>query len=217
MAAFSVSAHDIDTAGLTVDAELPVPWLDEELRDAHATARAPGRVAVRLSRSGKDIVVRGRVRAAITVPCARCLDPAAIDVDTELSLLLQPVSSVSPADHGHKAADKKAADKKAADKEEEHEFSAGEADLDTYDGETVALGDFVREAILLEVPNFPLCSEGCPGIRPAAEPTPGDASEPAGHLDPRLAPLAALREKLKAPGEPPKPKSAVPPRKKNKE
>ena len=189
MPAFSVSAHDIDTAGLAFDAELPVPWLDAELGDAGVTARAPGRLAVRLSRSGHDVVVRGRVRAPVAIPCARCLEPAAFDVDTELSLLLQPAS---PGDAGHKG----------GDDDEEHEFSSADADRDTYDGETVVLDGFVREAILLEVPNFPLCSEGCPGIRPAAPPAPEEAGP---HIDPRLAPLGALKAKL------------APPKKKDKE
>ena len=50
--------------------------------------------------------------------------------------------------------------------------------MDHYDGETVVLDPFVREAILLEVPNFPLCSEDCAGIQPAA-PTPPPSASPA--------------------------------------
>lgn len=181
MPLLSVSAHDVDAAGLALDAELPPVWLDAELGDAGVTARggAPGRVSARLSRTGKDIIVRGRVHAALTTPCARCTEPAAIDVDTELALLLQPA----------------AAAKAKPGKDDEYEFSAAEADVDTYDGETVVLDAFVREALLLEVPNFPLCSEGCPGIRPAAEPAPEPEARP---LDPRLAPLGALRAKLEA-------------------
>ncbi len=79
------------------------------------------------------------------------------------------------------------------DEEEEYEFSSEEADTDVYDGETVVLDDFLREALLLEVPSFPLCSEDCPGIRPSAKATP-ERSE-AG-LDPRLSPLRALKTKL---------------------
>lgn len=55
-------------------------------------------------------------------------------------------------------------DKLAEAKLPEYEFSANEAEYDLYDGETVALDAFVREALLLEMPNFPLCSEDCPGI-----------------------------------------------------
>jgi uncharacterized protein len=156
-------------------------------------------------------VVRGRVHATLTTPCARCLDPTAVDVDTELSLLLQ-VETPAPkngAAAGKAAAAKAPAGKHAAPdhalekpakgkaKDEEYEFSSSEADVDTYDGETVVLDGFVREAVLLEVPNFPLCSEGCPGIRPAAASAP---EAEAARIDPRLAPLGALRDLVKKDG-----------------
>ena len=96
MALVSLNANDIDIAGVAVDTELPVAWVDEELADAHTTARAPGRLTARLSRSGSDIVVRGRVVVSVSTPCARCLDPAPVDVDSELALLLKPV----PVPHG---------------------------------------------------------------------------------------------------------------------
>jgi uncharacterized protein len=214
-------ANDIDTAGIAVDAELPAAWLDAELADAEARGRAAGRVTTRLSRSGDEIVVRGRVKAALEVPCARCLAPAAVDVDTELSLLLRPAPSASPA-HGRAAGregGKEASKRPHAhdtrtngrprterDDEPEYEFSAAEAEHDTYDGETVVLDSFVREALLLELPNFPLCSEACPGIGPA-DPEPADEVEPP--IDPRLAPLGALREKLAGKGAlPPEPTQA---------
>jgi uncharacterized protein len=159
--------------------------------------------------------VRGRIHASLTTPCARCLDPAAIDVDTELSLLLQletPAKHGAPAKavakparpsahgghgthvthgaHGTPAVAGEEGKKPPRPKEEEYEFTSDEADVDTYDGETVVLDGFVREAVLLEVPNFPLCSDDCPGIRPAAASAP-EAAAP--RVDPRLAPLGALR------------------------
>ena len=51
----------------------------------------------------------------------------------------------------------------------EYEFTSEEADLDEYDGERVVLDAFVREAILLELPSFPLCRESCDGGAQAAE------------------------------------------------
>src|SRR5690606_3988104 len=100
-------------------------------------------------------------------------------VRTELSLLLQPLARSDASRSSRNKKDKK---------DEEYELSAGEADLDVYDGETVVLDNFVREAILLEVPAFPLCDEACPGLSEVAvEPEVGAA------VDPRLAPLSAFR------------------------
>lgn len=81
---------------------------------------------------------------------------------------------------------------------DEYEFTAEEADTDTYDGDTVVLDAFVREALLLEMPNFPLCSDTCPGIRPAAAApeAPAGVNPKNDVLDPRLAPLAALSASL---------------------
>jgi uncharacterized protein len=198
----AVSAHDIDAAGIAVDAALPAPWLDGELGITDLAAQGPGRIKGRLSRSGNAIVVRSKVVAELTMPCARCLAPATVHVDTDLSLLLKPAAQTgkrppaAASSHGERkgGADgpKENGKRGAAPAEDEYEFSSAEADEDTYDGETVVLDPFIREAILLEIPNFPLCSEACPGIRPAAEP----AALPAKTIDPRLAPLSALRAKL---------------------
>ncbi len=191
MPLLSVPANDIDIAGLSLESDLPPDWLAAELSDADLTAEKPGRAVARLSRTGNAIVVRGKVKAELSMPCARCLKPTPLSVDTEMTLLLQPASTGQGAAHKVKSGNGKATTKKADD--DEYEFTSEEADIDFYDGEVVVLDPFVREAILLEVPNFPLCSEDCPGIQPAPEASPVD-SGPA--LDPRLAPLSALREKL---------------------
>jgi uncharacterized protein len=230
MSLLAVSANDIDVSGLVLDVSLPLHWLAAELSDADVTALALGHLTTRLSRSGSDIVVRGRVKASVSTPCARCLAPTAVDVDAELSLLLRPVSKVDGRGRNHAAAANGTVKKGAKTKEPEHEFTAEDADIDTYDGETVVLDPFVREAILLEMPNFPLCSEACPGIGPAAtggerhygspteastwvgdrrSPSPSTDREPGNpaskedeaelaprRVDPRLAPLGALRDKL---------------------
>lgn len=251
----AVTAQDVDTSGIEIEVELPEAWLDRELQDASAHGLEPARVRARLSRSGGQVVVRGSVKALVSVPCARCLEPAKIELAGELSLLLRPAPhehdrGAHHAHHAHEKADakeKKAApaesakwaeaaakmmpgwaaaskkgatdapggkdakkgkssDKKSSSKKtggrrekelDEYEFSPEEADIDTFDGETIVLDAFIREALLLEMPNFPLCSETCPGIGAAAPPA-RDAGVGAANrvLDPRLAPLAALSASL---------------------
>jgi uncharacterized protein len=80
----------------------------------------------------------------------------------------------------------------------EYEFSSAEADLDEYDGEKVILDDFVREAILLELPSFPLCTEGCEGGGRALEP--GVEAHPPEVI---ANPFAALRHLLAGEALPP--------------
>jgi uncharacterized metal-binding protein YceD (DUF177 family) len=101
----------------------------------------------------------------------------------ELSLLLHPVD---PAPLGRRPAGK------GKTAEDDSEFSVDEADTDTYESEEVVLDRFVREAILLESPIFPLCSEACEGIRPALEPAPSSGQTV---FDPRLMPLLELAKR----------------------
>lgn len=178
-ALLSFLAVDIRVDGVALDAALPAPWIAERLADStHDQIDAQdGRIKGRLSRSGPDIVVRSRVTVDLTIACVRCLEPAPVGIDADLSLLLQPQSR---ADSRRKT-------------DQEYEFSASEADHDVYDGEKVVLDAFVRELILLEVPSFPLCRDDCPGIAPTRA-----AEEPAGG-DPRLLPLNNFREKKDGP------------------
>jgi uncharacterized protein len=187
-------ANDIRLEGVEVDARLDAEWLDAQLRDAGArSARGEhqgARLVGRLSRSDDDIVVRCRVTAAVEAECVRCLEPARFDVKAEVSLLLHPnpraaASGGKGGAHRHRA---------ASSTDEEYEFGADEAEVDTYDGEKVVLDGFVREAILLEMPNFPLCSEACPGIQ--AAPEPHERLETPAPVDPRLAPLGQFRKQL---------------------
>lgn len=206
-ALFAITAADIDPAGRSIDADLPPDWLNTQLADTDARATNVGHLSARLSRSGNEIVVRGKTRASLEVSCGRCLSPTKLDIEGDLSLLLQPAKPQPPEPAGSStrgASGKKSEagassgdgkGKKAKEKDlPEYEFSTDEADVDTYDGETVVLDEFVREAILLEMPIFPLCSEDCPGIRPASSDVVDGGAEP--RIDPRLAPLGALRAML---------------------
>jgi uncharacterized protein len=196
-----VPANDIDAAGFELSIELPVAWLDAKLEEARATE--PGRLEGRLSRSGKaDIVVRCRLAAQLTVPCARCLEPAPVDIRTDLSLLLKPKTPSAAGSAGHsnsKPARGASAPRAQAIRNAEYEFAAAEADLDEYDGERVVLDDFVREALLLELPSFPLCSESCG--RSADEPENGKKEGQPDEAGPgRPSPFEALRHLI--PGSP---------------
>jgi uncharacterized protein len=210
-----VPANDVDASGIGLDVELPAAWLSAKAADAEARATVPGRFVGRLSRTGRaDIVVRGRIRAEVEVPCARCLKPVPVSIDTEVGLLLKPRPSDARSQEGAKSAKssanaaqpaKPAAKSKRRRPEPEYEFSSEEADEDVYDGEKVVLDEFVREAILLELPSFPLCSEACPGIGEAASegptglrgsgsPVPAPADSRAGAGRPN--PFEALRHLL---------------------
>ncbi len=183
-----IPASDIEAAGIALEMALPSAWITTQCVDAEAEASTDGKLSARLSRSGRaDIVVRGVVTASVAVPCARCLKPTPFDVRGELSLMLKPNAALlkpkateAPGRTSKAAAraarreEPRAAkaeksvpgEKSKAPRMPEYEFSSEEAEHDDYDGEAIVLDPFVREAILLELPNFPLCSESCEGISP---------------------------------------------------
>lgn len=179
----------LDEGGRSVRVPLPAEWLTRKLAEVlepgtTISASQDGGVDLHLGPAGgEQFLVQGQVFATLDMPCGRCLGPAKCAVTGEMSLLLVPT-----------AQDRKRAPKgkRASESEGEFEFDPSEADVATYDGETVILDDVVREAILLEIPISPLCSEACSGMAPS----PTVAHEAAVDIDPRLAPLAALRDRL---------------------
>lgn len=188
----AVSRKTLDEGMKEIRAALPAAWLAKKLGDvepeagaAEVSASKDGSAEIRITPSGGDnFLVQGHVKATLDTQCGRCLGPAHVPVDAEMTLLLVP-------DAAAKARQPKG--RASKDSEGEFEFDSDEADLATYDGETIVLDDLVREAILLELPISPLCSEDCAGMR--SDPAVAEKLD-RGRVDPRLAPLAALRDKL---------------------
>ena len=178
---FTIKTSEIDAAGKDYRFVLRSPWLRGVLEDHEATAASKdGVVAVRASKSGPDVVVHGSLDATVTVPCARCLDPVDVDVHSDVSVIYVPGSKVKDAEDSGKV---------------EYTLEDAEADTLPFDGETVVLDDLVRDEVLLGVPMIPLCSDDCPGMSPAPETNANPPSEKK-EIDPRLAPLLALRDQI---------------------
>jgi uncharacterized metal-binding protein YceD (DUF177 family) len=222
---FVIPVADLDYGDRDLDEPIPVEWLEKALSETEAVPRGiPGRLEVTVSKSGREVMVRGHARAGVTMPCARTLDPVAVDVQAEVFLLLRPGPAPAGAPPKPERSKRKAAGEAAApdaspqaavkqdprrgpkrreksrEREDEKVLSETEAAEDTYDGEKVVLDAFIKEFLVLELPMFPLRedlrSEATPAIeRPpekAGEVRPGPEA-----IDPRLAPLAAIRSRLR--------------------
>jgi uncharacterized protein len=177
---FSIPARDLDAAGRSLSFVVRAAWIRGALEGTDVGAAGPdGELAVRASKSGTDVVVRGSLRAELLVNCARCLQPAHIHVDEPISALVVPATEL----------------RESAGVKGDDDLAPDQADMIPYDGETVVLDDLVRDELLLGIPMIPLCSEGCPGIR---RERPGDshppAEAPAASIDPRLKPLLRLKK-----------------------
>ncbi len=202
--------HDLQQLGMQdVDAPLTREWMSHALEGLEVAPAGDreGRVRLRLVTTGRDVVVRGTVSAPVTTTCGRCLRSMPLDIEADLSLLLMPEKVAAPPKTprgpkrgknesvtAHQPSSKTGKGRwHRDDGDEVYEFSPDEADADTYAGDEVVLDGFIREAIVLEIPIFPLCSEQCPGIGPVPA-APGDADLADPPIDPRLAPLLALKK-----------------------
>jgi uncharacterized protein len=173
---FAIPVKDLDAAGKPFRFPVRAAWIRAALEGTDVAAgEGDGSLELRLSKSGTDVVVRGKLQAELTVPCARCLEPARVSIADDISALVIPEAAMRDQSGGA----------------DEDDLSLEEADLIPYDGETVVLDELVRDELLLGIPMIPLCSEACPGIRPELAP---EEPEHAPGIDPRLRPLLRLKK-----------------------
>jgi uncharacterized protein len=174
---FAVPVRDLDVAGKPFRFPVRTAWVRGALEGtAVGATEQDGHLELRLSRSGTDVVVRGKLEARVTAQCARCLEPAPVAVSETISALAVPAATVRQSSGG----------------KDDDDLSPDQADFIAYDGETVVLDDLVRDELLLGIPMIPLCSEACAGIQPQTPPEEPQtaAVDP---IDPRLRPLLRLK------------------------
>ncbi len=133
---------------------------------------------VRLTHSGRSVLVQGHLQTALAERCSRCLRPAQASVAVELEEEALP----------------------SVDLESGAPASIAEADvLRVSDHHELDLEPVIRDAISLAEPIAPLCRPDCPGL---CETCGADLADDPAHahpddpIDPRLAALAGIRDQL---------------------
>ena len=182
MSAFVLSLPEVEKEG-TKRLTFPVTygWLREALADTDVTAGAgadaaeAGRLEVQASKPGSDLLVQARVLATLEAACARCLGPVTHAADVHFTSLLSPLAAATALP-------------------EELELTPEDLDRETFSGDDVVLDAIVREQLLLDLPMRLVHEEGgCdPDVVGYLE---SDAAK-AARMDPRLAPLLALKDRL---------------------
>ncbi len=156
-----VNIDEIKEAGLDRRWDVTQAQRDEMVAGDRAgyRARGPAHVEARLEKLGRRVRVEGGVTAGLTGACKRCLAPLSVDVPVEFDLTLVPaderggdedLAEIEPGDRGSKGGS----------------FSADDAEEETYTGKVIDLDPIVREQILLELPEYPVCDEQCKGLCP---------------------------------------------------
>jgi uncharacterized protein len=137
----------------------------------------PISLTVRLARTNRGILARGRVSAPLRRICARCLDAyveeVSVPIEDEFLPSVDPVSGAAVA----------LSDEPEAQRIDQHN------ELD--------LGPIVRDELSLTEPMHPLCSPDCPGLCAVCgvRLSSGQHDHEDDEIDPRLAPLARLMER----------------------
>lgn len=202
---FSVPLADLESGPKHLESVISEEWLRRAFEGTEATPMGSGRLEVELTKSGREVLVRGRAEVKVTVPCVVTLDPLPFKLEPEILLYLKPspedalggrrqAKASPPAQDKAGKSSKKKGKRTAKTWAEEPELSAEEAAEDTYSGDEVVLDHFVREFILLELPMYPRRSD----LPSAGEAAIGPGPQPEGPqpLDPRLSPLAELAKRL---------------------
>jgi len=136
-----IRVRDIPPEGKDRLFPLDGAWFGETMRGVEGSwAAASGEVPVSLARTGSEVLARGEVRAHFVVPCARCLEPATVDVRAPFATTFVPA--------GEAGAD------------------GDDLDLAAYEGEQIDLQELVRQQLLLSVPISQLCRADCKGLCP---------------------------------------------------
>jgi uncharacterized metal-binding protein YceD (DUF177 family) len=220
-----IPVADLERGAKHVEFVLSEAWLRRALESTDATIQGPGKVEVTVNKNGSSVLVRGHIEADLTLPCVVTLDPVPVPVRTEILLMLSPKGGAATEHEGHVARrrpraalpDAPGAPEKTRGGHERTARAKGPAKAgsgdaqwdetplldeetagqDTYEGHEIALDDFVREFLILELPMFPRRSD-LPTDSPAANPPLPADSQPGGPkpLDPRLSPLAELKSRL---------------------
>ena len=164
--------HTLDRSSIEIDTTVMAKGL------GITTSRIPDGEAVHIRASitsdHAGIGVRGVVTSRWEGECRRCLELVEIPIEAAMNVTFLDEASF-----------------------EKHEPGADEADAYSFDGESIDLGEVVREELMLALPLAPLCSDGCIGADPERFLTDDEERETGDSvaedaIDPRWAALSEL-------------------------
>jgi len=109
--------------------------------DDELTLDRPLTVSLEIVRVEETLDIRGRIQGTGLVACSRCGMDAPLEIDLPFRLIGQERPETAPED-------------------------VESEDLVYHDGDSLELGETLREIVLVSVPMAPLCKEACKGLCP---------------------------------------------------
>jgi len=155
-----VNIDEIKDDGLQRSWDLTREAVDEIVSGDGAGYRAQGPLHVegRLSKLARRVLFEGHARASLTAPCGRCLTAVALQVPVDFEVNYVPEddrATRAGADEG---------DAERGEGRSHASFAADEVNAETYQGKVIDLDPMLREQVLLALPGYPVCGEGCKGL-----------------------------------------------------
>lgn len=152
-----VNTDEIKEGGLRRSWDVTLEQLDEMMAGDRAgyRARTAAHVDVRLEKLERRVRIGARTKAEVTAACGRCLVPVSVDVPVDFEVTLVPADEYADDGDGQEDGDKGPVG---------GSFAPREAEEETYSGKVIDLDPIVREQILLALPGYPVCDEGCKGL-----------------------------------------------------
>ena len=124
-----------------------------------------------------QIRISGDLQTKIEMVCARCLEPVIEEVHREFDLFYRPMTA-------------------SAKPNEEERLKADDTEIGFFRGDGMFLADILSEQVLLSLPMKVICRSDCRGLCPScgANLNHEECRCETHATDPRLAPLARLRQ-----------------------
>jgi DUF177 domain-containing protein len=101
-----------------------------------------------VERAGDEIRIAGSLQTMIEANCSRCLEPARVEVSRQFDLFFRE------------------RDEQMFDEDEEVELDEEDTTTAFFTGTQLAIGDVLREQVLLALPMKILCTPDCKGLCP---------------------------------------------------
>lgn len=138
---FTITVKDLEKGPVTLDVDTPPEALDLVDNEYHFD-QVTGSVIFTQARP--RILARGTIATVATTRCVRCLEDTQIPVQAPIDVMYEDKQQI---------------------RDTRGESVAPEEQVVTpYNGEWIQPEPELREAILLELPALPLCSEDCKGL-----------------------------------------------------
>jgi uncharacterized protein len=152
-----VNIDEIKEVGLRRAWDLPRHTVDEMVAGDRARYRAgaPLHVEAAFARAERRVLLSVHAKARLEGECIRCLAPVSLEVPVDFELTLVPQ------DEYESEPDSTRDDGKVP---VAGSFDAEGADEEVYRGKEIDLDPILREQVVLALPGYPLCRDGCKGL-----------------------------------------------------